>query len=77
MRDKTVTYSGVTDGYAYLVIPKHRYMDIIVKQGLTAEVDMTPDVKTLAREEYAYYFAEGIFSDGVAYAVQKITLPSW
>jgi hypothetical protein len=77
MRDKTVTYSGVTDGYAYLVIPKHRYMDIIVKQGLTAEVDMTPDVKTLAREEYAYYFAEGIFSDGVAYAVQKITLPTW
>ena len=77
MRDKIVTYTGVSDGYAYLVIPKHRYMDIIVKQGLTAEVDMNPDVKTLAREEHAYYFAEGIFSDGVAYVVQKITLPTW
>lgn len=77
LRDKTVTYAGVADGYAYIVIPKHRYMDIIVKQGLTAEVDMTPDVKTLAREEHAYYFAEGVFADGVDYAIQKITLPAW
>ena len=52
-------------------------MDIIVKQGLTAEVDMTPDVKTLAREEHAYYFAEGVFADGVDYAIQKVTIPAW
>ena len=77
LRDKTITYSGVTDGYAYVIIPKHRYMDIVVKQGLTAEVDMNPDVKTLAREEHAYYFAEGVFSDGTAYIVQKVTLPTW
>lgn len=77
LRDKVITYTGVTNGYAYIVIPKHRYMDIVVKQGLTAEVDMNPDVKTLAREEHAYYFAEGVFSDGTAYVVQKITLPAW
>ena len=52
-------------------------MNIMVKQGLTVEVDMQPDVKTLAQEEYAYWFAEGIDHEGTKYFVQKITLPAW
>jgi len=76
-RDGTTTYAGVGDTYAYLVKP-NRYMDIIVKQGLTTEIDMNPDVKTLAREERAYYFAEGVYNaEGLANFVQKITLPTW
>lgn len=77
MRDKTVTYAGVGDTYAYLVKP-NRYMNIFTKQGLTAEIDMNPDVKTLAQEERAWYFAEGIYNaEGIANFVQKITLPTW
>ena len=77
MRDETVTYTGVGDTYAYLVKP-NRYMHIIVKQGLTTEVDMQPDVSTLAQEEYAYYFAEGQYNaEGIAGFIQKITLPAW
>jgi hypothetical protein len=76
-RDGNTTYSGVGDDYAYLV-KKNRYMDIIVKQGLTTEIDMNPDVKTLAREERAYYFAEGVYNtEGLASFVQKMTLPDW
>jgi hypothetical protein len=77
MRDGSTTYSGVGDTYAYLVKP-NRYMNIIVKQGLTAEVDMQPDVSTLAQEEYAWYFAEGQYNaEGIANYIQKITLPTW
>ena len=76
-RDGNTVYSGVTSGYIYLV-KKNRYMDIIVKQGLTTEIDMNPDVKTLAREERAYYFAEGIYNtEGLASFIQKATLPAW
>lgn len=76
-RDGNTTYSGVGDTYAYLVKP-NRYMDIIVKRGLTTEIDMQPDVKTLAQEERAYYFAEGIYNaEGLTNFVQKITLPTW
>ena len=76
-RDGNTVYSGVGDTYAYLVKP-NRYMDIIVKQGLTTEIDMNPDVKTLAREERAYYFAEGVYNtEGLENFVQKITLPAW
>lgn len=76
-RDGNTVYSGVGDTYAYLVKP-NRYMDIIVKRGLTTEIDTQPDVKTLAQEERAYYFAEGIYNaEGLANFVQKITLPSW
>lgn len=77
LRDKSVTYAGVTNGYAYLLVPKNRYANIITKQGLTAEVDLAPDVKTLAREEYAWYYADGVDSKFVDYFVQKITLPAW
>ena len=53
-------------------------MDIIVKRGLTTEIDTQPDVKTLAQEERAYYFAEGLYNaEGLANFVQKITLPTW
>lgn len=76
-RDGDTVYSGVGDTYAYLVKP-NRYMDIIVKQGLTAEVDLQPDVKTLAQEEHAWYFAEGLYNaEGLSNFVQKITLPTW
>lgn len=76
-RDGNTVYSGVGDTYAYLVKP-NRYMDIIVKQGLTTEIDMNPDVKTLAQEERAYYFAEGIYNaEGLSGFIQKITLPAW
>lgn len=76
-RDGSTVYNGVGDTYAYLV-KKNRYMDIIVKQGLTTEIDMNPDVKTLAREERAYYFAEGVYNaEGLTNFVQKITLPTW
>lgn len=77
MRDGTKTYSGVGDTYAYLVKP-NRYMQVVQKQGLTAEVDMQPDVSTLAQEEYAWYFAEGQYNaEGIASFIQKITLPTW
>lgn len=81
LRDRTVTYSGVTQGTAYMAIPATAvdggYMEIAVKQDLAVEVDMTPDVKTLSREERAYWFAEGIWSEGIQYFIQEITLPSW
>jgi len=76
LRDRDVTYTGVTKGTAYLVKP-NRYMVIPIKRGLQVEVDMTPDVKTLARQERAYWFAEGVYTEGIQYFVQKITLPAW
>lgn len=82
LRDKDVTYGGNTDGTMYLC-KKNRFMDIFTKRGLTAEIDLRPDVKTLAREERAWWFAEGLYAGGSDYAygpgsfVQKITLPTW
>lgn len=76
-RDGNTVYPGVGDTYAYIVKP-NRYMDIFVKRGLTTEIDTQPDVKTLAQEERAYYFAEGIYNtEGLENFVQKITLPAW
>lgn len=77
MRDKTVQYGGCPEGFAFMVKPKTRYMTIVEKAGLTAEIDQTPDVKTLAREEYAWWFAEGQYNGGIQYFVQKIELPAW
>lgn len=76
LRSKTVTYPGVTAGKCYLVKP-NRYMNIGIKRGLTLEVDRTPDVKTLSREERAWYFVEGQQTTGIASFVQEITLPTW
>lgn len=77
MPNETITYSGVTKGTAYLIKP-NRYFKIPIKRGLTAEIDKTPDVATLAREQRAWYFAEGIYNSvGIANFVQEITLPTW
>lgn len=76
LRAKTVAYSGVTKGKAYLVKP-NRYMNVGIKRSLTLEVDRTPDVKTLAREERAWYFVEGQQTTGIASFIQEITLPTW
>jgi hypothetical protein len=52
-------------------------MEIAVKRDLVMEMDQTPDVKTLAREERAWWFAEGVWYEGIQYFVQEITLPAW
>lgn len=81
LRDRKVTYDGVTKGTAYMLIPANAveqgYMEIAIKRDLMVEVDQTPDVKTLAQEERAYWFAEGIWYEGIQYFVQEITLPVW
>ena len=82
LRDRSVTYSGVTKGTAYMIIPASAlpaggYMEIAVKRDLVVEVDQSPDVKTLTREERAYWFAEGIWTEGIQYFIQEITLPVW
>ena len=81
-RAKTTTYSGITKGTAYMIIPAsslpaNGYMEIAVKRDLVVEVDSQPDVKTLAREERAYWFAEAIWSEGKEFFIQEITLPTW
>lgn len=82
LRSKTVTYTGVTKGTAYMIIPATAlpaagYMEIAVKRDLVVEVDSTPDVSTLTREQKAYWFAEGIWTEGIQYFIQEITLPTW
>lgn len=81
LRDRIVTYAGVTKGKAYMLIPasavEQGYMEIAVKRDLVVEVDQTPDVKTLTQEQRAYWFAEGIWYEGIQYFVQEITLPTW
>lgn len=77
LRDRVVTYTGATAGTAYLIKP-NRYFLASVKRGLTVEVDMQPNVKTLSREERAYWFCEGIHNaEGIANFVQELTLPAW
>jgi len=78
----TETYSGVTAGTAYMIIPASAlpsagYMEIAVKRDLVVEVDTQPDVKTLTQEQRAYWFAEAIWSEGIQYFIQEITLPTW
>lgn len=81
LRDRKVTYAGVTKGIAYMLIPasavEQGYMEIAVKRDLVIEVDQTPDVKTLTQEQRAYWFAEGIWFEGIQYFIQEITLPAW
>ncbi len=81
-RAKTVTYSGVTKGTAYMIIPAsalpaNGYMEIAVKRDLVVEVDSQPDPKTLTREQRAYWFAEAIWTEGIQYFIQELTLPTW
>lgn len=73
---KTVSYTGVTPGTAYLIKP-NRYMMIPVKRELTMEMDPNPDVLTLSREERAWYYCEGLYNLGIESFIQKITLPTW
>jgi hypothetical protein len=77
LRDRTVTYDGITSGTAYIV-KRNRYMVIPVKRNLQVEVDPMPDVRTLARQERAYWFAEGVYhggDDGIGSFVQKSPCP--
>lgn len=81
LRDRTVTYTGVTKGKAYMIIPasavEQGYMEIAIKRDLVVEIDEMPDVKTLTQEQRAYWFAEGIWYEGIQYFIQEITLPAW
>lgn len=77
--ESTKDYAGIGDTYGYLV-KRNEFMNIITKRGLTAEIDLQPDVKTLAQEERAWWFAEGVYAGGdygVGSFIQKITLPTW
>ncbi len=82
LRDRTITYDGVTEGTAFMLIPytqiaKSGYMEIAVKRNLVVETDLQPNVNNLSRTQRAYWFAEGIWYKGIQYFVQKITLPAW
>lgn len=82
-RDRTVTYTGMGDDVALMLIPADSlpsgqdYMQIAVKSDLVVEVDMNPDVKSFSTEERGYMFAEGMWYEGIQYFVQEITLPAW
>ncbi len=81
-RTKTTTYSGVTKGTAYMIIPASAapaggYMEIAVKRDLVIEISTQPDVTTLTREQRAYWFAEGLWNHGIQYFIQELTLPTW
>lgn len=76
MREKTISYSGVPQGTAFLV-KVNRYMNVGIKRALTLESDMTPDVTTLSREQRSWYFVEGQQTTGISDFVQKIELPAW
>ncbi len=77
MPDEVITYDGVPLGTCFMIKP-NRYFRIPVKRDLTMEIDATPDVQTLKREQRAWYFVEAIFNDvGIDSFVQKITLPAW
>lgn len=81
-RTKSITYDGVTAGTAFMIIPASAlpaagYMEIAVKRDLVVEVDPNPDVTTLTREQRAYWFAEAIWTEGIQYFIQELTLPTW
>ena len=77
MPNETVTYTGCTKKTAFL-IKRNRYFSIPIKRNLIMELDQTPNVSTLSREQRAWYFAEAMFnSSGISSFVQKVTLPAW
>ena len=55
----------------------NEYMKLAIKRDLVIEIDTQPDVKTLTREQRAYWFAEAIWWEGVQYFIQELTLPTW
>jgi hypothetical protein len=82
LRDQTITYDGVSEGTAYMLIPAsalpaNGYMEIAVKRDLVVETDEVPNVSTLARMQRAWWYAEGIWYNGIQYFVQELTLPTW
>ncbi len=77
MPNETITYPGCTNGTVYLIKP-NRYFKIPIKRNLVMEIDKVPDVKTLAREQRAWYFVESMYNEiGIDSFVQKVTLPTW
>jgi len=75
-RAKTVTYTGVSQGTAYIIKP-NRYMSVNVKRGLSLEADAQPDVSTLAQGRQSWYFSEAIYHEGKSSFIQELTLPAW
>jgi hypothetical protein len=75
-RTGTKTYTDVASKKAYMIIP-NRYMMIAVKRGLQLDVDRTPDVLKLSRQQMAWWFCEALYTKGIQYFVQEITLPAW
>ena len=81
-RSKVTTYSGVTKGTSYMIIPASAlpadgYMEIAKKRDLVIEIDTQPNVTNLTREQRAYWFAEGLWTHGIQYFIQELTLPTW
>jgi hypothetical protein len=77
MPGETVTYDGCTDGIIHIIKPS-RYFKIPIKRNLVMEIDMQPNVNTLAQEQRAWYFSESIYNSiGISDFVQKVTLPTW
>ncbi len=81
-RSKITTYSGVTKGTSYMIIPASAlpadgYMEIAKKRDLVIEIDTQPNVTNLTREQRAYWFAEGLWTHGIQYFIQELTLPTW
>lgn len=62
--EKTVTYSGIADDTAYLFVPGPAGAPAwtLTKRGLTQEVGRG-DILQLAREQRAWYFAQGEYLD--------------
>jgi hypothetical protein len=75
-RTKTVTYTDVPTGKAYMIIP-NRYMMVGVKRNLQLDVDRTPDVRTLSRQQMAWWYCEALYNAGIQWFIQEITLPAW
>jgi hypothetical protein len=73
---KSVTYTDIPANTAYIIIPNRRML-IGVKRNLQLEVNMNPNPLTLAREERAWWFCEGIYNDGITYFIQKVNMSSW
>jgi hypothetical protein len=75
-RSKSVTYTDVPTGKAYMIIP-NRYMLIATKRNLQLNVDRNPDVTTLSRQRMAWWYCEALYNYGIGFFIQEITLPAW
>ena len=73
-RDGDKIYDGVDT--CYLVKP-NRYMDIIVKRGLTTEIDTSGRQDPCTGRARLLFRRRYLQQRGLANFVQKITLPTW